>query len=219
MEGVSIIFHNGSFFYRSVLDCPHVIWLDNYAHILRVNMPTGSTGWWRNALWTAKAAITLESLKDSEGFRKDVQFTGMPSLTQIFNTLVLARFRKFYIAQEQKDFNFYDLSFSKDMRRIPIKPETKEARQADLDRKFVPLGILGHNIGSNSGLIKLLMDLRVEEEHKPHVPALLLDCNIYWRVMKVSFLMLCLPLLIPFVSFSSLLLCSFSDGLPASALL
>lgn len=167
-------------------------------------MPTGDTGMWRNALWSAKAAITLESLRGSQDFLKGAPGTGMPSFAQIFSSLVVDRFRKYYVDQDKKDLCFFEDSFSKGMRRIPIKPETKEALQADLDRKFVPLGIVGQNIGSNAGLIKILMDLRVEEESKPHVPAILVDCNIYWRIMKVIFLVISLTLACLLVHFAFL---------------
>lgn len=169
-----------------MLDVPHVLWLDNYAHILRVNIPNADSGWWRNALWSAKAAITLDSLKNSAVVLKDNVNSGMPDLQSIFDVGTKERFTKIYIQQEVANSQCYDTCLSKFIRQVPIKPSTEETKKADLDRKFIPLGILGYNIGSNSGLFKILTDIRVEEKNKPHTPALLVDCNIYWRIMKVS---------------------------------
>lgn len=164
--------------------------MDNYAHILRVNCPSANSGWWRNAQWTAKAAITLESLKDSKQFLKGRDPVGMPTLNELFDPEVIDRFKKYFIRQENKDAMFFDHSYCKDIRTIPIKPEIPAVHRADADRKFIPLGILAPNIGSNNGLLNVLMEHRIEEEKKPHIPALLVDCNIYWRIMKVQFLIL-----------------------------
>lgn len=172
---------------RSVFEVPHVIWLDNYAHILRVNSPSANAGWWRNSLWSAKAAITLESLRDSDITLKRDGLQCMPSFKEIFSDMVVARFKKYFTNQEKEPIFYFDLSSSKNVRTVPIRPETEEAKKATYDRHFVPLGILGQNIGSNQGLFKILMDLRKEEKDKPHIPALLVDCNIYWRIMKVPF--------------------------------
>lgn len=192
-------------FFRSVLDFPHVIWIDNYAHVLRVNCPTAASGWWRQAQWTAKAAVTLESLKESQLFLKSPQSEGMPTLTELFDPEVTDRFVKYFKIQEDKKPLFFDTSVSKNVRTIPIKPDVPLANRAHIDRKFIPLGILAPNIGSNQGLLKVLMDHRIEEEKKPHIPALLVDCNIYWRIMKVLFLFLfpslCALLCYPFPSF------------------
>lgn len=175
----------------AVFDVPHVIWIDNYSHILRVNMPTADSNWWRNSLWTAKAAITLDSLKNSSSFLKTNPSTGMPSIETLFSLRVTKKFKEYYTSREEKGVEFFANSISKDVQSVPIKPDTKTAKDADKDRKFTPLGILQHNIGSNSGLFKVLMEIRREEKNKPHIPALLMDCNIYWRVMKVSFSSFC----------------------------
>ena len=173
-----------SAFVRSVFGRPHVIWLDNYAHVLRVNMPTATKGWWNTALWSAKAAITLKSLDGKLQFLRTAS-RAMPTLNQLFSDAVTTRFRKYYEGQENKTTLCFDTSLSKNVRRIPITSETPEAVAADKDRKFIPLGIVGQNIGSNAGLIKILNVLRIEEEHNEYIPAILVDCNIYWRMMKV----------------------------------
>ena len=173
---------------RSVFDVPHVLWIDNYAHILHVNLPNATSGWTRNSLWSAKAAVTLDSLRGSTIVLKENPNSGMPDCVTIFSDETKARFRKIFVEQEHASPLCFESSLSKTVRQIPIKPLTAETQAADLDRKFVPLGILGHNIGSNAGLFKILMEIRAEEQSKPHTPALLVDCNIYWRVMKVLFL-------------------------------
>ena len=82
----------------------------------------------------------------------------------------------------------FALSLSRNVRKIPIKLESAATKEADMDRKFIPLGIRGQNIGSNAGLFSLLQEWRAEEIDSLHTPALLVDVNIYWRVMKVSIL-------------------------------
>lgn len=109
-------------------------------------------------------------------------------MDELFSHRLTTTFTQTYIQREKLDIVCYDQSLSKTLRSIPIRPDTKETDEADVDRTFVPLGILQHNIGSNAGLFKILMELRVEEKQKPHIPALLVDCNIYWRVMKVGFM-------------------------------
>jgi len=182
------------FSFRSIFYEPHVIWLDNYAHVMKVNCPSADSGWWRKAQWTVKAAITLKSLKDNKQFVATHHLDrGMPTLAKLFDSEVLDRFRKYFKRQEDNDPFFFDKSLSKEIRTIPIKPNADYVRVADEDRKFVPLAILPSNIGSNRGLLKLLMDHRIEETKNPHIPALLVDCNIYWRVMKVHFFLMFKP--------------------------
>lgn len=173
-----------------MFDVPHVLWLDNYAHILRVNLPTARSGLWRNSSsWSAKAAIIQESLRNSDVALKTNDQNGMPDLNTLFSNLTIDRFKKYFGLREKQSSTSFEACFSKNERRIPIKPNSEKTLLADLDRKFIPLAILEHNIGSNDGLSKILMEVRTEEHNKPHTPALLVDCNIYWRVMKVSFVL------------------------------
>lgn len=163
-------------------------------------MPTARKGLWLNSSsWSAKAAITLESLRDSTVALKGNANNGMPDLHTIFSDMMISKLKKYFILREKSDPLCFDKSLSREERRVPIKPNTIKTKEADIDRTFVPLGILEHNIGSNEGLFKILMEVRNEEKAKPHTPSLLVDCNIYWRVMKVLFcFFLILPVLLLF---------------------
>ena len=109
----------------------------------------------------------------------------MPTMTQIFCESVTSRFRQYYEGQENKDFFLFETSLSINIRCVSIKPETKESSAAESDRKFVSVGLIDQNIRSDDGLIQVLMNPPAEEEVNEYIPAILVDCNIYWRVMKV----------------------------------
>lgn len=159
--------------------------MDNYTHQLRVSMPTADSGLWRNTNWSAKALISLRSLQASTLFLREGAPDAILPIEDVFADEVTTRFQKYYLEQEQEPVLCFEASVSKDVREIPIKLDNKTTQDADLDRKFIPLAILKQNIGSNAGLLSLLKEWRVEEHGRAHTPALLVDVNIYWRVMKV----------------------------------
>ena len=149
-------------------------------------MSTANSGWAHKANWSVKAAIILDSISESPVSLKVYANTGIPPIDEVFGEYSTSHFIATYIKREKLNTMYYDQSLSKFIRDIPIKPETEETKKVDLDRFFIPLGILGHNIGNNAGLFKILMEIRSEEKEKPFTPALLVDCNIYWRIMKVK---------------------------------
>ena len=55
--------------------------------------------------------------------------------------------------------------------------------------KFHPAGVLAENIGSNDGLVLILRqiydDFKKREEDDKRIQVLLVDVNIYKRIMKV----------------------------------
>lgn len=172
------------FFGREVLNVPHVTWLDNYSHQLRVSVPTAGSTLWRDTNWSAKAAIKYTPLEQYSAVFLKHAFDGMPSVEAIFSDAVVSRFDKEY-SKGDLVFKCYETSLSKSCRTLPIKVDNAETKAADRERKFIPIGILRPNIGSNTGLLTLLMQWRAETQFRRHVPVLLVDVNIYWRVMKV----------------------------------
>ena len=156
--------------FSDVFDIPHIIWMDNYSHQLRVHVPTAVSQQWRSCNWSVKAAITLTSLKERKEFMKAGAPDAIPALEELFSSEVTARFNKYYSEQENLSDLYFDLSISKDVRSIPIKLDSDTTQTVDFDRKFVPLGILEHNIGSNTGLFFLLQKWRIKELHKVHTP-------------------------------------------------
>lgn len=171
---------------RETLALPHVLWLDNYAHYLKVNAPTISKQMWRECLWSVCGIISMHSLADQQFLRKRPGVIVMPSrdeiLTQASNIAALSYIKK----REQQSTICFETSRSRDVTRVPIKPESAESARADDDRFFIPKGIFKSNIGSNTGMLKLLMDTRREEARLPNYTVLLVDVNIYWRIIKVT---------------------------------
>ena len=111
----------------------------------------------------------------------------MPAPDQILEQKINTEILSYVKAHEDEPTTCFEDSVSRDVTRVPIKRDSPESNQADADRFFVPKGILGHNIGSNAGLLKLLMNARRDEAGLPNYSVLLVDVNIYWRIMKVCY--------------------------------
>ena len=102
-------------------------------------------------------------------------------------------------ASERHNFYKNSISIRERVNTIPVKPVFKESMNVhlayrirqhgdNLDR-FHPDGCLEENIGSNEGLMQILRDMYDEFRRRPvgeqRVQLLVLDVNIYKRVMKV----------------------------------
>ena len=86
------------------------------------------------------------------------------------------------------------------VRKIPLKPEVDPAldparaavlaESRDGMRNFLPLGMLGENIGSNRGLLLLLKDMFGVQPRPGHFSFLSCDCNIFMRLLKVPLILM-----------------------------
>jgi hypothetical protein len=77
----------------------------------------------------------------------------------------------------------FDLSVSKSIRCVPIRPDTKEEVKQPV---FYPDRLLGYNISSNPGLIHVLRAVSDETKDRSYYRVLVLDCNVFLRAMKVN---------------------------------
>lgn len=167
------------------MQLPHIVWLDNYAHFLKVNAPKMSTQMWRECQWAVCGIISQHSLANQEFLRRREGVHVMPSRDDVLEKNNNEATLSYFKAREDQPSECFETSVSRNVNRVPIKRAGPASTQADEDRFFIPKGIYGNNIGSNQGLLKLLMATRRDEEGLPNYPVLLVDVNIYWRIMKV----------------------------------
>ena len=66
-----------------------------------------------------------------------------------------------------------------------MKLEDHLTRQADAQREFIPDAILPYNIASNKGLLLALTRVLVLANQYSRIQVLMVDVNIYKRILKV----------------------------------
>ena len=79
--------------------------------------------------WSVKAAIILDSIRDSPVSLKVHANTGMPALDDLFRDYLTAQFIETYTQREKLNPMYYDQSLSKTIRNIPIKPDTEHTKK------------------------------------------------------------------------------------------
>jgi len=177
---------------------PHVVWLDNYSHFLKVQMPSGDRGRWRDCQWTVVALhVTRELLEQNAEESKALGFFlrsaraghAMPK------TMFLASDIESVVAclthisgNGNLKSDYYDSSLSKDVRRLPLKPPAigTEAERYLKESIFLPKAVSPLNISSNKGLIQCLVDLLRQYPKNDVRPIILMaDVAIYVRLLKV----------------------------------
>jgi hypothetical protein len=77
----------------------------------------------------------------------------------------------------------FDLSVFKNIRCVPIRPDTKQEVKQPV---FYPDRLLECNISSNPGLIHVLRAVSDETKDRSYYRVLVSDCNVFLRAMKVN---------------------------------
>jgi len=169
------------------------MWWDNFSKIYAVAIQTLEKGAMRNCLWTSQALhryvgapvstpsiLQHKAMPDPDWLSAGSKLL-MENIKHIDN---LGRNR--YVSSLCKKYNVV---------RVPIKPTLDARTEPDMAAvlaesrdglvHFFPSDIVGENIGSNRGLLKLLKTLDTDRTDMTEFSYLNVDCNIYMRVLKV----------------------------------
>ena len=173
-----------------------------------MQIPDINLGTWRDCLWTGVALracrkdVSMSIIKDEEG--KDIP--AMPD--QLFGrvgefmTLFVEVNPSHPLACEQYDMS---LSVKTDIRNVPLKPnpdklslpQHRHALLSGTDKidNLVTDRIINKNIGSNSGLLRILRDHYEDSGQSTgaceRYTALNVDINIFERIVKVELAHVC----------------------------
>lgn len=163
-------------------------YLDNYSKVIPVGIPTLATGVFRQCLWTAQGILCPPYL---EGFAEPdygIRSGDPPLCTAIASDILRDILFSEYKAIDEDSRNLFSKSASRDVRTVPLTVLDSRGRSVRGDvpePEFLPVGISPHNISSNLGLIRNLLELKTKHaELKAYIP-LLSDVNIFRRVLRV----------------------------------
>ena len=188
---------------RNVTSGNHVVWLDNFSRIYATQIPTEEAKSWRQCLWTGYAALKYNGPEVDLHIHRDEDGKFLSAMPM---NLVQMSFVLFdIIADVDKHSSILDRSMVQRWRvnNIPLRPVLDEknhpreaarlARGNDKQNILHPGGLLPENIGSNRGLLTILRNFFKEwncmNGQDPEVYRILtVDCNIYSRIMKVSYI-------------------------------
>ena len=181
-------------FGRLAKRAPHVIWLDNFSHYLRVNCPTASSQMWRDSLWTVSAVLqpTEYDLTTIEAGLNQIPNKVYPAADDFFKkkpaSFVNAMTMEGPYRADAK-LTYYEDSFSKDVSRLPIRTRDVFTH----GRVFIPDAILPYNIGNQVGLLQSLSRVLDQVNETNRQAVLVVDVNIYKRIIKVKFKCMSFP--------------------------
>ena len=188
---------------RNVTSGNHVVWLDNFSRIYATQIPTEEAKSWRQCLWTGYAALKYNGPEVDLHIHRDEDGKFLSAMPM---NLVQMSFVLFdIIADVDKHSSILGRSMVQRWRvnNIPLRPVLDEknhpreaarlARGNDKQNILHPGGLLPENIGSNRGLLTILRNFFKEwncmNGQDPEVYRILtVDCNIYSRIMKVSYI-------------------------------
>ena len=164
---------------------PHCVWVDNYYKYFRTSYPKASTGLRKDCAWTVSARVSVPFHLNDNFVLDIIRREGMPAMPpdQFADDYVkelITAYSKFESIRVNE--LVYDTSLSKDIKRLPLKPEGNDPK---LEQAFFPRGISQHNIASNEGLVSVLAELRNEYKDNMNYLVILADVNIHKRIMKV----------------------------------
>ena len=119
------------------------------------------------------------------------ELSGFPA--RLFKESYKAEIKQWWEALDQQGYEKYEVSFSKDINLIPLVDneylETRDSHDHILrEVEFYPTAMDESNVGSNAGLLKVLMKIREEFHTKGRYVMLLADINIYLRIVKVQWI-------------------------------
>ena len=183
-----------------MLTRPHVLWVDNYSKVFRKSVPTTNKGRYNTCLWTGYAAFVCDTpniqttlLKNRDG----MVIPGMPdnlcseeSVDQVKAgiTFVSNNIRKYYYESVVLQYDVANVP-PKINTNIHTRLRTVVEHVKNSTKNVHPLKLLKRDIGSNAGLISVLVDIcetyGVVDQSCTDYVILNVDSNIYWRILKV----------------------------------
>jgi len=171
-----------------------VVWLDNFSKNYAVAMQGISSGAYAACQWTGQGIHEYIGASINELVTPT---SGMPDsvFSDDINKLLIAQLKK---VDDRGSALFNEsLCVKHNVCRIPLKPQVDPdihprlhqvlSESRDGLTNFHPIKITDKDIGSNRGLLFILKDL--EQRHAKNPTKMMfvtVDCNIYWRMMKVK---------------------------------
>jgi hypothetical protein len=187
--------------FRDVMKGPHTVWIDNFAKIKKLHIPTLDMGAWQNCAWTGKAlrkgvdsGITMQLMHKVNG---DI----IPAMPDKPFRMVSTMITMFKAINDKAGTELHDtcLATVHKVKTVPLKPKPKhmirelhkDALTQGWDKltNMYPCGLLDENIGSNIGLLRILRShYENENQHLENCntyTAFNVDTNIFDRMLKV----------------------------------
>jgi len=181
----------------NVIDTPGAIWVDNFSAIFGCNKVTLKHGTYKDCLWTVigHTSFAGDDPSCSLSVGSILSPANPDSLDDVKGHVLTALHKR-----DRESSLYFDSSLVKKhcVTRIPPKPrhtsgDLSEANDKLLDhidglKHFTPIEILPHNPASDSGLFKILLDLRSRLNSAKFANKYLVikcDVNIYMRVLPV----------------------------------
>lgn len=175
----------------------HLNWIDNYSHFLKVQVPTGDATAWRDCQWTVHALLTTRNLRQTEDIDDDWLFAVEDPDERLMPAdlfVVADKAHCLQLLERRRDAmlrntEYFLTAACKDVRTLPLKPEpVVDSRESFLESAvFLPVAVLGHNIASNKGLMRVFSQTLRNYQTEGSRPILIMaDINIYKRVLKVK---------------------------------
>jgi hypothetical protein len=178
---------------------PHVMWVDNFSKIYRINHITMDSGAYRDCLWTGeaihrytgRAAVSMNVMHDRNGqvvpiMPRDM-FEQQPRLIAA-SQAVDAMGSRLYESSLVLGYNVCNIPLkpSVDAQEYPELYSHLQRREDGLG-EFYPTRIAKHNPGSNTGLHSYMQEVYEKlAETNEYYKVYKADCNIFSRWMKVS---------------------------------
>lgn len=155
---------------------PFSCWVDNFSHSYKFGVPSVTRGVWTACLWTVWGTISVN--RPLEVIKLDSLKPAMP--TDLLSAEGLDVLFKQYLDILRSSWHRFDISVSRKARRIPLGdlPSTKAT-------KFSPFRLTGENPASNIGLGHIILRYIDENKWTKTYKILLVDINLYQRLLKV----------------------------------
>lgn len=183
---------------------PYAIWLDNFSKLYRVKMTSIQTGTMKTCLWTGIAlkrfaypsTVDLSHKRDEAGWIIPAMPTDPFEHMHVLKELLRQQNRehapnvpKLYDGSLMRRWGAWSVPLTPDVKLMSAK--LRESTMASNDRmsEFFPLGLEEDNIGSNTGLAKVLRRLydrfNMGSTECKKYSVITVDVQIFDRILKV----------------------------------
>ena len=180
---------------RDCKDQPNVIWLDNFSKIYASGFQTADSGARRDCLWSGIGMRLFQGNNVDIAIRDGVD--AMPD--ELFSENLVSSLEQTMQTVDADSWSLFNDSWVNiyDVRNVPLKPDVDQVAPQYVDalnesrdgmQSFYPLKIVPHNIGSNSGLVKIVAGVWEQHTNGPNMfnyQYVNTDCNIFWRMCRV----------------------------------
>ena len=175
---------------------PHVWWLDNYAKFYHIRIPTEERAYLRQCRWTVCGARPLpdDCLKrafDAEGelipAMPDDIFEDAPAVLRFLRKFSRRPVSYVHSVTNLSRLHTFPPGPPTGSRRTPTSGEFWSDRGDVSAKKFVPTALEADDVGSDSGLLTVLLRWCNPRRDANNYGCIVADVNIFDRIMKVTF--------------------------------